>query len=207
MGLHMNLPIHLPGIEYTDADFDRAFDETLGTERMFAYDHFGSQADDVILSRMRYMIGHCGVEVLALDHISIVVSGGDIEDDERRRLDKLMTDLRSLMEETRASLHLVSHLRRPAGAASHEEGRAVSLAHLRGTQAIAQLSDTVIAGERDQQAVDARQRNTTQLRVLKNRYAGITGPADQLYYEPETGRLRPLAMDMIPQEGNNARDF
>jgi hypothetical protein len=32
-------------------------------------------------------------------------------------------------------------------------------------------------------------RNTTTVRVLKNRFAGITGPATYLYYDKTTGRL------------------
>ena len=65
----------------------------------------------------------------------------------------------------------------------------MSLSHLRGTQAIAQLSDAVIAAERDQQAANAEERNTTTIRVLKNRYAGMTGVATRLIFDPETGRL------------------
>ena len=198
VGIEMNLPIHLPNAEYSDEDFDRAFDATLGTDRFFAYDHFGSLDSDVLLNRIRYMIKHCGCEIVVLDHISIVVSGNDISEDERRTLDHLVTNLRSMTQETNASLHLVSHLKRPPGAGSHEEGRQVSLSHLRGTQAIAQLSDTVIACERNQQADNPQDRNTTVLRVLKNRYAGLTGEADHLYYDMKTGRLSALRMDAIP---------
>jgi twinkle protein len=52
------------------------------------------------------------------------------------------------------------------------------------------LSDAVIGLERNQQAEDEDERNTTKLRILKNRYSGITGPAGDLYFNPETGRLQ-----------------
>jgi twinkle protein len=94
-----------------------------------------------------------------------------------------------MSQETSASFHIVSHLRRPPGQGSHEEGRQVSLSHLRGTQAIAQLSDAVIAAERDQQSEDVTEKNTVVLRVLKNRYAGLTGRACSLVYDNKTGRL------------------
>jgi len=63
------------------------------------------------------------------------------------------------------------------------------LSHLRGSQAIAQLSDAVVAMERDQQAEDENAANTTTIRVLKNRYAGETGVACHLFFNRETGRL------------------
>ena len=63
------------------------------------------------------------------------------------------------------------------------------MAHLRGSQSIAQLSDAVVAMERDQQADDPNVANTTTIRVLKNRYAGETGIACHLFFNKETGRL------------------
>ena len=189
MGIHMNKPIHLPNQEYTDEEFEAAWQATIGTERVFAYDHFGSLDGDVLSNRCRHLVRGLGCDVVILDHISMVVSGSDIDADERRLLDRIMTNLRSLTQETGATFHVVSHLRRPQGSGSHEEGLAVSLSHLRGTQAIAQLSDAVISAERDQQAEDIAERNTTKLRVLKNRYAGLTGIADCLSFNNITGRL------------------
>ena len=133
------------------------------------------------------MIKTYDVDFVVLDHISIVVSGiGD--GDERRLIDNTMTALRSLVEETKVALLLVSHLKRPEGR-GHEEGRAVSLADLRGSQAIAQLSDMVLGLERSQQAEDPEDRNKTTVRVLKNRFSGETGVACSLAYEKDTARL------------------
>ena len=189
VGLHMNKPLHLPSAEYDDAEFDAAFDATLGSGNLVAYDHFGSLNEEVLLNRIRYMVKGLGCQVVVLDHISMVVSGADLDADERRMLDHTMTALRSLTQETGASFHVVSHLRRPPGTGSHEEGRQVSLSHLRGTQAIAQLSDAVVALERNQQSDDETDRNTTTVRVLKNRYAGMTGKAATLLFDHTTGRL------------------
>jgi twinkle protein len=134
------------------------------------------------------------VDVVVLDHISMVVSGADASVDERRLLDKAMTTMRSLTQETGLCIHNVSHLSRVSGGGkNHERGAEVNLAHLRGSQAIAQLSDAVIAAERDQQEADPVLRNTTKLRVLKNRYAGVTGEADHLVYDKLTGRITPTA--------------
>ena len=69
----------------------------------------------------------------------------------------------------------------------------VSLSHLKGSQGIAQLSDCVIALERNQQAEDENEANTTKVRVLKSRYTGDTGLACSLLYDKETGRLHELS--------------
>jgi len=161
---------------------------TIGTGRFFAFDHFGSLGTEEILSRIRYMIKALDCRWIFLDHLSILVSGLE-GNDERRNIDILMTKLRSLVEETNCALLLVSHLRRVSADGGHEEGREVSLSHLRGSQSIAQLSDTVIAMERDQQSDDPNVANTTTIRVLKNRYAGETGIACHLFFNKETGRL------------------
>ena len=119
--------------------------------------------------------------------------------DERRMIDNVMTKLRSLVEETGIHLILVSHLRRPDGR-SHEEGGATSLAQLRGSHAIAQLSDSVIGCERNQQ--DDSTANRLVLRVLKNRYSGHTGIATTLDYDAPTGRLNEwFAPEMVDVPG------
>jgi len=164
-------------------------DKTIGTGRFFAFDHFGSISNDEILSRVRYMAKALGCKWVVLDHLSILVSGQEDNGDERKSIDILMTKLRSIVEETNIGLLLVSHLRRPAGDRGHEDGREVSLSHLRGSASIAHLSDSVIALERNQQAEDPTEANTTILRVLKNRYTGDTGIACRLHYDKETGRM------------------
>ena len=170
------------------ADLEKWQNATVGTGRFFAFDHFGSLKTEEILARIRYMVKALDCKWVFLDHLSILVSGLEGMD-ERRNIDILMTKLRSLVEETNCALLLVSHLRRTTSDSGHEEGKEVSLAHLRGSQSIAQLSDTVIALERDQQSDDPNIANTTTIRVLKNRYAGETGVACHLFFNKETGRL------------------
>ena len=95
-------------------------------------------------------------------------------------IDTTMTRLRSLVERTGISLFLVSHLKRTGGDQNHEEGARVTLGQLRGSAAIAQLSDSVIALERNQQSESGTSKTT--VRVLKNRYSGETGVACTLSY-------------------------
>ena len=174
--------------KYTREQLTEWQDKTIGTGRFFAFDHFGSISNDEILSKIRYMAKGLGCKWVILDHLSILVSGQE-ETDERKSIDILMTKLRSLVEGTNIGLLLVSHLRRPSGDRGHEDGREVSLSHLRGSASIAHLSDSVIALERNQQAEDVVEANTTVLRILKNRYTGDTGICCNLFYDKETGRM------------------
>ena len=162
--------------------------ETIGSGRFFAFDHFGSIGNDEILSRVRYMAKSLDCKWIFLDHLSILVSGQD-DGDERKSIDVLMTKLRSLVEETGVGLLLVSHLRRPSGDLGHENGKEVTLSHLRGSASIAHLSDSVIALERNQQSDDEVIACTTTIRILKNRYTGETGVCSYLHYDKKSGRM------------------
>ena len=164
------------------------WDRTLGSGRIFLFDHWGSTSEDNLLGRIRYMAKGLDCKWIILDHLSIVVSDQD-NGDERKAIDSIMTNLRKLVQETGVGLFLVSHLRRPSGSKAHEDGGRISLGELRGSAAIAQLSDIVIGLERDQQHADPETRNTTTVRVLKNRFVGLTGPACYLYYDKDSGRM------------------
>lgn len=196
IGLEMNRLLHLDPIAVDD-EYNEAFNKTVGSGRFFLYDHWGSLESDNLIAKVRYLCKALEVEYIFLDHISIVVSGME-GGDERRIIDNLMTSLRSLVEETGIGMVLVSHLKRPEGR-GHEEGAATSLAHLRGSASIAQLSDGVIGCERNLQDEDAS--NVTKLRVLKNRFSGETGLACDVVFNPNTGRIHEIT-SLTPQSNN-----
>ena len=187
MSIEANKQLHLDKT-VTQEEKKGYWDRTMGSGRVFMFDHWGSTSEDNLLGRIRYMAKGLDCKWIILDHLSIVVSDQD-NGDERKAIDSIMTNLRKLVQETGVGLFLVSHLRRPSGAKAHEDGGKISLGELRGSAAIAQLSDIVIGLERDQQHADPEIRNTTCVRVLKNRFVGLTGPACYLYYDKESGRM------------------
>lgn len=156
--------------------------------RVWIHAHFGSNDIDEIFSKIRFMIIGCDCKWIVVDHLHMLVSAAT-EGDERRTIDSIMTRLRSIVEETGAGMILVSHLRRVEGNRGHENGVTVGLNHLRGSQSIAQLSDCVIALERNQQSDDVIESQTTHMRILKSRYTGDVGMATHLLYDQDTGRL------------------
>jgi twinkle protein len=197
MGIELNKPLHLGVGETTEEDMKNAFNTTVGSGRVFLYDHWGSTDSDNLLAKIRYLVRGCGCSYIVLDHLSIVVSGmGD--GDERRLIDNTMTKLRTLTEELQCGMILVSHLKRPSGDKGHEEGALTSLAQLRGSAAIAQLSDMVIGLERNQQ--DKDNPNLTTVRILKNRWTGETGIACHLAYDKTTGRMTEEIFDESEEE-------
>jgi len=174
--------------KYTDEELTTLFDNVIKKDKVFIHAHLGSNDIDEIFSKLRYMIIGCECSWIIIDHLHMLVNQLT-EGDERRGIDNLMNRLRSLVEETGVGMFLISHLRRAAGEKGHEQGIVVSLSHLKGSQGISQLSDSVIALERNQQAEDPEEANTTKVRVLKSRYTGDTGLACSLLYDPETGRM------------------
>jgi len=183
--------------QFSENDLNKYFDNIYGGEnkdRVWIHSHFGITNIDEIFSKLRFLIVGCGCKWVFVDHLHMLVSSMS-EGDERRAIDNIMTRLRSIVEETGVGLVLVSHLRRVDGNRGHENGISVSLSHLRGSQSIAQLSDCVIALERDQQSDDPEEANTTHMRVLKSRYTGDVGMGTHLLYDRETGRLRETFID------------
>lgn len=179
---------HIPGANYTEEEKRAAFDATLGTGRVFLYDHFGFNDYETIKSKIRYMAVACGCKYIFLDHITALVSG-DRDGDERKELDFIMTDLASLVRALNINIHFITHLSTPEGK-PHEEGGRVYLKHLRGSRAIGQWSSFIFALERNQQAEDLEERHTTTFRILKDRYTGrSTGFTFKLKYNQETGRM------------------
>jgi len=187
MSLAINKPLHLAEVDADDRDKKEAFDKTLGSDRLYFYDCFGSTAIDNIINRVRYFARGLDCRYILLDHVSIVVSDQG-HNDERKALDEIMTKLRMIVQETGVSLFVVSHLRRPDGK-GHEEGAVTSLNQLRGSGSIGQLADMVLGLERAAQHEDPIERNTTRVRVIKNRYSGETGKACAVLYDKYTGRM------------------
>ena len=186
--------------EHKRSELVDAFDKTINNWNLHLFDGFGSYDPDHIYERIEYMASGLDTRVVFLDHLSILLSG--LDGDERKMIDTTMTKLRSLVERTGISLFLVSHLRRTTSDVNHEEGARVTLGQLRGSAAIAQLSDGVIALERDQQS--GSERSSTTVRVLKNRYSGEVGVACQLTYDLETCKFNESEPE---QEFDPARDF
>ena len=165
VGVHMNRNIVVDRSLATDEEVVEAFRRSVHGSHLRSLRQLGQQSD-------RHDLPAADVDVLEAmglhtpfsDHISLLVSGN--EGDDRKNLDIAATKLRTLCQETGLHLFTVSHLKRPDGR-GHEDGGAVSLSQVRGSTAIAGLSDTVLGLQKDPENPDS---DLQVLRVLKNRY-------------------------------------
>lgn len=171
----------------------------------YFYDHFGSLDSKNLISKLKYMATSLSVDFIILDHISIVVSGQKSSGEgERKDIDLLMTSLRGLVEQTGVGLIAITHLKRPdGGRKSYNEGGRVTLQDMRGSASLEQLSDNIVAVERDQQGDNP---NQSRIRVLKNREFGDLGEADLNEFNLKTGRLLPAKESSAPDFSDDEFD-
>lgn len=200
LSIHVEKPLSIMWGSVDKEKLKTAYEELFSDKRFVLYDHFGSIESGNLLSRIRYLAVAEQCDFIIFDHISIAVSGMDEGGDERKTIDKLMTQLRSLVEETGVGMIVISHLKKTSGEKAFEEGGIISLDDLRGSGTLKQLPDEVIALERNQQAEDEAERNLIKIRVLKNRFAGSTGLAGYLHWEKDRHRL-------IGEEDESCQEF
>lgn len=192
LSIHMQRPLHLAWNEETKKAAYAEYDKVFGEGGFVIYDHFGSIEGNNLLQTIRYLIVCEGCDFVIFDHVTIAVSG--LEEtaggDERKCIDRLMTNLRALIEETGAGIIIVSHLRKTdTKSTPFEQGGNISMDDLRGSGSLKQLPDTILALERNQQDESELTRNTLRIRVLKCRFTGDTGLSDKVRFNKATNRL------------------
>lgn len=175
VGYELEIPIHLPDRKIAKEDIKKVY-RTLSRrdERVHIYTHFGSDDPDVILDTIRFMAGPCNCKYIFLDHITMVVTGLQ-GDDERRALDYISTRLAMMVKELDFCLFMISHV--------NDEGQT------RGSRNISKVAHLVIDLYRDKMNEDEEIRNTTKLTIEKNRFAGRSGPGGDLIFDPLTYKL------------------
>ena len=204
LSIEANARLHIDSVraQFSDEEIDNFFNVLYGgnnENRVYVHAHLGMNDVDSVFSKLRFMAMGLECKWIVFDHLHMLLSM-TTDGDERRNIDSIMHNFRTLVEETGVGLILVSHLRRVDGNRGHENGIEVNLSHMRGSQSIAQLSDSVISLERNQQAEDPIEASTTKVRVLKSRYTGDTGIATHLFYDKDTGRLSEISMEVEEQD-------
>lgn len=191
MTKHSGIQFHLPDAEYTAEQKRRAFDETIGTNRVFLYDSFGTTDLDTIKATIRFMVQGKGCRFVFLDHITALGDAIEKSGEVNQRMRNIVSELARLTREINFTLFVISHLRKSENQQkSHEEGGRVHLDDLYGAKAISQWASYVFGLERNQQAEDLDERHTTTLRCLKDRYTGqATGCTIAIKFNPYTGKL------------------
>ena len=204
LSIEANDRLHIDSVraKYSEEEIDNFFNvlyDGQNKNRVFVHAHLGMNDVDSVFSKLRFMAMGLECKWIVFDHLHMLLSM-TTDGDERRNIDTIMHNFRTLVEETGVGLILVSHLRRIDGNRGHENGIETGLNPLRGSQSIAQLSDCVISLERNQQSEDPVEASTTRVRVLKSRYTGDVGLATHLFYDKDSGRLSEISMEVEEQE-------
>lgn len=175
VGYELGVPAHLPDCGLSLSDKQTAIEAVVqSNDRLSIYSHFGSDDPNDIVGVVRYLAAVKKCKYIFLDHLTMLVTG--IEgDDERRMLDNLSTKLTRLTRELNFTLFLVSHV--------NDDGQT------RGSRMPSKLCDLEVYLSRDKENPDPIIRNRMYLTVRNNRFGGITGPAGFLTFDPSTFRI------------------
>jgi twinkle protein len=178
--------LHIPDSGCTDEDYNNAWTVLQASGKVFLYDSFGQNDWQVVCEKIEYLHHAYGVRFFFLDHLTALAAW---EDDERKGLETIMSEMGALVKKLDIALIQVSHLATPDGR-PHEEGGRVMIRHFKGSRAIGFWSHFMFGLERDQQAAEKAVRETTVFRLLKDRYTGrSTGAVFHFRYDQETGML------------------
>lgn len=184
-GKMANKKFHVPDAGWTREELEQGIRRLEG--RVYLYNHFGQKDWATIKNKIRYMVVSLGIKDIFLDHLTALVAETE---NVNKEFERVMADMAALSQELDFTLYFISHLTRPNTGPSHEEGGRVTVSQFRGSGAIGFWSNFLFALERDQQAEAEQDRNTVRLRVLKDRYTGLsTGRVINLNYNQGTGRF------------------
>lgn len=172
--------------QWTTDELREGLEELEAEGDLYLYDSFGVAEYDSIEETIRHLYHANGVRVFYLDHLTALAAQ---QDDERKALERIMSQLGGLVKEIPIYILIVSHLSTPEGK-SHEEGGRVMIKHFKGSRSIGFWCHHMFGMERNQQAEDINERQTTTFRCLKDRVTGqSTGMTFALGYDESTGRL------------------
>lgn len=172
----LDTPCSLPDVGISDIDILDGYKKAVkGDEsRVFIYTMFGGDDPDDVLDSIRFLVSSGGVDVVFLDHITLLVTGVE-EGDERRKLDYLSTKLKKMAKELNFCLVMISHV--------NDDGQT------RGSRNITKIADTVIHLERFLLSDNEWEKNCLYLTLEKNRKTGRTGKAGVLHFNTDTTKL------------------
>lgn len=190
---------HIPDAGWTQDELDASLMQLGGS--VYLYDNFGSTDWEVVKAKARYMAVSLGIRLIYIDHLTAMADTSR----EKESLEEIMKEMAGLANELNIIITFVSHLATPEGK-PHEEGGRVTIRHFKGSRAIGFWSFFMFGLERNQQAEDEDERQTTTFRVLKDRYTGgATGKTIPLGYDENTGKLfekEECPFDIDPQGGS-----
>jgi twinkle protein len=175
---------------------------SLASKDQFVYcDHQGSLANNEIFDKFNYLAKGENCDVIVLDPVQAAVNSSD-----NGSIIEFMDTMLKFAKETDTCVILVSHMRKP----SSEDPHHVSEYDLLGSSSINQIAFNTILLSRDKMHKEALVRNSTKIKIVKNRRNSETGDAGWLRYDHETThifassdpyeQLNQMDMGLMPEE-------
>ena len=140
-------------------------------DRVYIQSSFDTSDPDEVINNIRFLVGSCGCSVIFLDHLSMLVTGVE-EEDERKKLDYIVTRLKKMAVTLGFCLVSIMHV--------NDNGQT------RSSRYPPKIANTVVSLNRDIKNPDPVERRKTWLVVEKGRGQGCkTGPIGAVIYDNE----------------------
>lgn len=187
----------------TREQIKEAYDYMADDQKIVMLKHFGNLPISELMNKVRHMHLVCGCKYIVVDHLTLCVSGGEKEVDERKSLDRVMTELGAFCASNNVHIIAVSHINRSGvDMKPPKEGKdgpepywiTLNTSALRGSAALEQLSWTILGLE--SQIMPDRSRGHVRLVVVKNRPTGRLGVTDTFKLNDETGAIELLVEEV-----------
>ena len=174
-----------PTVDYPQQELDDALN--MLTDKVYLYDHKLDKTWDSIRAEIRYMVLVEGIRDIILDPISNLTAHLTTSEanealnahlttsEANEALNAIFGEVASMADAMQFTLYYSSHLNLPESGAPHEEGGRVKASQFTGSRAMIKNSHYIIGIERNTQAEDELLRNTSTIRLLKDRENGNTG--------------------------------
>lgn len=140
-----------------------------------------------LINTIRHLVIGGGYKFIVLDHLSMFTYDMDSRAGERKDIDIFLRRINSLTKELGFTILCVCHLSRAGDGKDYSEGRPITMRDFRGSGSFEQLCDVMLALERN--SLNEFEKSKVKLKVLANRINGNAGYVDELFYNPQTGRL------------------
>ena len=186
---------------FTQEELSTAIKELDGKVFMFEDDHHTLRDQspwDSVKIAIRHLVLVEGCTEIVVDPLTALVAQMT-SSEANDALNHIMAEMEAMTASLGFTFYYGAHLNPPRTGLSHEEGGRVYLSQLTGSRAMIKWSQIIIGLERDTQADDVIERNTTTVRLLKGRKIGATGTF-RVYYNPEDGSFNELS-------GGQDRDY
>lgn len=182
-GYELEVPAMLPDSGLTKDDIFSGYRKAVGDNdnRIHIYTSYDTGSEKEFFSNLRFLVKAYNCKFVFLDHISWLATGLQ-DDDERKTLDRISQNLKSLAKELKFCLVMISHVN--------------DLGQTRGSRNITKACDTIIHLERDKMALAENVRNTTYLMLEGVRLGGQSGPAGAVVMDRMSGKLKEAKIEI-----------